>query len=116
MNTKLEFSSSFHPQTDGLTEVVNRSLGDLLRCLVGDHVTRWDQVLLMAEFAYNSFVNRTTGCSPFEIVTVLLPRKPIDLVPLLIEARPSAEAESFSKHICDIHDDVRRNIATSNEG
>ncbi|KAF7135648.1 hypothetical protein RHSIM_Rhsim08G0121000 [Rhododendron simsii] len=37
--------------------------------------------------------------SPFEIVTSLLPRKPIDLVPLHIQARPSVEAEAFSQQI-----------------
>ena len=41
VNTQLNFSSAYHPQTD----VVNKSLGNLLRCLVGDHVKSWDQKL-----------------------------------------------------------------------
>lgn len=43
----------YHPQTDGQTKVVNRSLGDLLWCLVGDNLRSWDQRLSQAEFAYN---------------------------------------------------------------
>ena len=71
----------------------------LLRCLAGEHINNWDQILSMAKLAYNNSVNRSTGRSPFEIVTGLLPRKPIDLIPLPIEARPSVEAKAFSKHI-----------------
>ncbi|KAK0588384.1 hypothetical protein LWI29_000317 [Acer saccharum] len=37
VNTRLDFSSAYHPQTDGQTEVVNRALGDLLRCLQTFH-------------------------------------------------------------------------------
>ena len=106
LNTQLKFSSAFHPQTNGQTEFVNRSLGDLLHCLVREHINNWDQILPMVEFAYNSLVNWSTGINPFEIVIGLLPRKPIDLVPLPIEACPSVEAEAFSKHIQDLHDDV----------
>nr|GEX89364.1 putative reverse transcriptase domain-containing protein [Tanacetum cinerariifolium] len=58
VNTQLNFSSAYHPQTDGQTEVVNKSLGNLLRCLVGDHVKAWDQKLCQAEFAHNHAVNR----------------------------------------------------------
>nr|GEV94334.1 hypothetical protein [Tanacetum cinerariifolium] len=68
VNTQLNFSSAYHPQTDGQTEVVNRSLGNLLRCLVGDHVKAWDQNLCQAEFAHNHAVNRSTGFSPFRVV------------------------------------------------
>jgi hypothetical protein len=65
LGTNLDFSSSYHMQTDGQTEVVNRSLGDLLRSLVTEHHNSWDQILPQAEFAYNDSVNRSTGKSPF---------------------------------------------------
>lgn len=61
LGTKLQFSTAFHPQIDDQTEVVNRSLGDLLRCCVGERTKTWDQILPMVEFAYNSSVNRSTG-------------------------------------------------------
>jgi hypothetical protein len=60
-STKLDFSSAYHPQTDGQTEVVNRSLGALLRSLVGEHIKSWDTKLFQAEFAYNRSTNRSTG-------------------------------------------------------
>ena len=68
LGTNLQFSSAYHPQTDGQTEVVNRSLGNSLRCLAGEKPTYWDIILPQAEFAYNNSINRTTGKSPFEII------------------------------------------------
>ncbi|KAK8923695.1 hypothetical protein KSP39_PZI019139 [Platanthera zijinensis] len=113
--TTLRFSSAYHPQTDGQTEVVNRSLGNLLRCLAGEHVGSWDLDLPIAEFAYNSSVNRSTGLSPFHIVSGYDPRKPIDLIPSPLESRPSESAESFAQHLHELHESVRRRIIMSNE-
>ncbi|PKI58591.1 hypothetical protein CRG98_021054 [Punica granatum] len=67
VNTQLNFSTTYHPQTDRQTEVVNRSLGNLLRGLVGEHVKSWDQKLSQAEFVNNHAVNRSTGFSPFQM-------------------------------------------------
>jgi len=82
LGTKLKFSTAFHPQTDGQTEVMNRSLGNLLRTLVGEHIGR-NLKLSIAEFAYNSSVNRTIGKSLHEIVYGFRSRQPIDLILML---------------------------------
>ena len=71
LGTKLKFSTAFHPQTDGQNEVVNRSLGNLLRTLVGEQTGSWDLKLATAEFAYNTTMNRTTDKSPHKIFIVL---------------------------------------------
>jgi len=60
LGTNLSFISTYHPQTDGQTKVVNKSLGDLLRILVIEHHSQWDQILPQAEFAYNDSPNRST--------------------------------------------------------
>ena len=74
MGTDLTFSSTYHPQTDGQTKVVNRSLGNLLRILVTEHHNQWDHILPQAEFAYNDSPNRSTRKSPFQILYGMQPR------------------------------------------
>ena len=113
-NTKLKFYTACYLQTNGQTEVVNRNLGQLFRCLVRDHITTCDQALLMAEFAYNNSINWSTGTSPFEVVTGVCPRLPIDLVPLPVDARISADAKSFFHHMQQVHNEVRRHISAIN--
>jgi hypothetical protein len=45
LGTSFSFISAYHPHIDGQTEVVNRSLGDLLRSLVTEHHSQWDHIL-----------------------------------------------------------------------
>ena len=79
LGTKLSFSSAYHPQTDGQTEVVNRSLRNILRSLNTEHPKQWDEVLAQAEYAYNDSHNKSTGQSPFHIVYGMHPRGVVEL-------------------------------------
>jgi hypothetical protein len=54
MDTKLSFSSAYHPQTDGQTERTNQVLEDMLRACALQHGGSWDKSLPYAEFSYNN--------------------------------------------------------------
>ncbi|KAL6191520.1 hypothetical protein ACLB2K_037910 [Fragaria x ananassa] len=115
MGTHLKFSSSHHPQTDGQTKVVNRSLGNLLRSLAGKEKHKWDLTFSQAEFSYNMSKNRTTGKCPFEIVYGVIPNSPLDLLPLPISNRFSGDAEDMAEHIKELHSQVKKRLEESNQ-
>ncbi|GKD90643.1 putative reverse transcriptase domain-containing protein, partial [Tanacetum coccineum] len=110
VNTQLNFSSAYHPQTDGQTEVVNRSLSNLLRCLVGDHVKAWDQKLCQAEFAHNHAVNRSIGFSPFQVVYSAQLRGPLDLMSLPVSGSVPKKVQDFVEGLHEVHKAIRDNL------
>ncbi|KAH9704886.1 hypothetical protein KPL70_011644 [Citrus sinensis] len=79
LGTKLLFSTTCHPQTDGKIEVVNRTLSTLLRAIITKNIKTWEDCLPLVEFAYNRSVHSATKYSPFEIVYGFNPLTPLDL-------------------------------------
>lgn len=103
LGTKLKFSTASHPQTDGQTEVTNRTLGSLLRSLITTNLKEWEDLVPRAEFAYNRAPSKTTGRSPFEVVYGLNPSTPLDLVVLDTTTKFSKEASDAAADIKTIH-------------
>ena len=110
LDTKLSFSSAYHPHTDGQTEVVNKSLGNLLRSLAGEHPKQWDQNLAHAEYAYNYSPNRSTWQSPFHTVYGMHPRGVLELRDLGKAEIRSAKGEDFASEIQVMHEQVKQQL------
>jgi transposase InsO family protein len=54
MNTRLNFSSFYHPQIDGQIERVNQILEDMLRVCTLQYGKSWDKSLSYVDFSYNN--------------------------------------------------------------
>ena len=77
VGTKLTPSAPFHPQTDGQTERVNRTLLENLRSYVNARHDDWDDYLIPFEFAFNDSVSASTGYTPFQLTMGRHPRMPM---------------------------------------
>jgi hypothetical protein len=102
LGTKLLLSTTCHPQIDGQTEVVNRTLSTVLRCMIKNMRERED-CLPHVEFAYNRAVHSTTQLCPFEVVYGFKPITPLDLLPLPIQERVNMEASKRGDFVWKIH-------------
>ncbi|KAL4304408.1 hypothetical protein GQ457_10G011210 [Hibiscus cannabinus] len=54
LGTRLNLSTTFHPQTDGQSERVIQILEDMLRACVIDFGKNWERSIPLVEFAYNN--------------------------------------------------------------
>ncbi|MCO5568036.1 hypothetical protein L7F22_021732 [Adiantum nelumboides] len=70
LGTRLNFSSAYHPQTDGQSEIANLTILDLLKSYVTevDQRSQWEKYLPLVEYAYNNTVHTSTGKAPFEVI------------------------------------------------
>jgi transposase InsO family protein len=68
MDTRLNFSSSYHPQTNGRTERINQILEDMLRACALKGSKSWDKCHPYAEFSYNNSYQKSLKISPFEVL------------------------------------------------
>jgi hypothetical protein len=114
LGTKLLFSTTCHPQTDGQTKVVNRTLSTMLRAILKKNIKMWEECLPHVEFAYNHSLHSTTKMCPFEIVYGLLPCAPIDLMPLPSSEKLNFDAKQRAELMLKMHKTTKENIERMN--
>lgn len=67
IETRLNFSTAYLPQTNGQSEKTIQMLGDILRACVLDLSRSWETYLLLVEFAYNNSYEVTIQMAPTKL-------------------------------------------------
>ena len=83
LGTRVALATTHHPQTNGLTERMNRTLISLIRRYAGAYPKRWAELLPCFEFAYNAAVNASTKVAPFMANQGYMPLVPAQLLSIV---------------------------------
>ncbi|GJY06029.1 putative reverse transcriptase domain-containing protein [Tanacetum coccineum] len=66
LGTRLDMSTTYHPQTDGQSERTIQTLEDIPRACVMDFGKDWDRHLPLVEFSYNNSYHTSIKAAPFK--------------------------------------------------
>jgi transposase InsO family protein len=109
---QLKMSTAFHPQTDGQSEAVNKTIAMYLRCPTGDRPRDWLDWLPWAEFCYNTAYHSTLRTSPF---TVVYGRAPPELPPYVPGRAQTAAVDGLLADRDEFLEEVRTRLLQAQE-
>jgi hypothetical protein len=113
-------STKFHPQTDGQTERMNAGMEQYLWVFVNYQQDDWVQWLLLAEFAANNGMSKSTKCTPFFAVQGVDPRMSFAGEPTQERDQQRCEADQVQAVMQQVHEDLlvemRRSQIVQEEG
>ncbi|GJZ15165.1 putative reverse transcriptase domain-containing protein, partial [Tanacetum coccineum] len=66
LGTRLDMSTTYHPETDGQSKRTIQTLEDMLRACVLDFGNGWDRYLPLVEFSYNNSYHTSIKAALFE--------------------------------------------------
>nr|GEZ44108.1 putative reverse transcriptase domain-containing protein [Tanacetum cinerariifolium] len=77
MGTRLDMSTTYHPETDGQSERTIQTLEDMLRACVIDFENGWERHLPLVEFSYNNSYHASIKAAPFDALFGRKCRSPV---------------------------------------
>jgi hypothetical protein len=116
IDTKLKKSTNFHPQTDGQTTVVNKTIVHLFRGYYNKHPELWDEQLPYIQHAYNHSMHSSTQKTPFEVclghllnhLWNLFLEKQVNKMDRMIQIKLKSSFKRFNRYIKEYMNNWRR--------
>jgi hypothetical protein len=100
LGTKVKLSTAYHPQTDGQTERMNRTMEDMLRHYISPTMRDWDEHLPLLQFAHNSSWHASIDMTPLVAAFGFTPVTPLS-AGLESGDSPNA-AQGLVRHMTDV--------------
>ncbi|UYV70775.1 K02A2.6-like, partial [Cordylochernes scorpioides] len=97
-------TTSYHPQTNGLTERLNRTLINLISMYVNVDQRNWDEILPFITHAYNTTIQETTKYSPFFLLYGREPVSILDDTNIFIEP----DSEDYDEYVSKLMEKIVR--------
>jgi hypothetical protein len=88
------FTTAYHPQTNGMTERFNKTLATMLSKYAQDTIDNWDEMIPYVLFAYRTSLHESTLETPFYLTYGRDPTLPID-VALRFQDFPPVEPNDY---------------------
>ena len=116
MGTRVHLASTHHPQTNGLTERINRTLIGMIKKMTQNSLHEWDMLLPLFEFAYNTTPNASTGIAPFLANQGYLPATPASLLAATCYTVPTSQnIQQFITKIRKEYQHIHKHITEQEE-
>ena len=103
LEADVRYSTAFHPQIDGQSEVAIRVMENFLCPYVERYPSSWSTQLSIAELAANNIVNASTGYTPFYLNPAMHPVVPSSL---LTASTLSTTQESMLERVTRLKDAI----------
>jgi hypothetical protein len=103
----LRISTTFHPQTDGQSEVVNKVIAMYLRCVTGDRPRAWVDWLSWVEYCYNTSFHTSLRATPFKVV---YGQPPPPLLPYETGSAKTEVVDTLLSSRDEVHEELRQRL------
>ena len=115
MGVRKTRTTALHPESDGMVERFNATLGQQLAKFCRDNQACWDEKLPLMLMAYRSAEHEATGYTPARLMSGRELRLPIDVTTGMPPADVGADTwpqfvDEMRQDLANIHQHVRKNL------